>query len=238
MPDNGVALVVGAGPGLGAAITRRFAAGGFAVAVSTRTASAVEELASALAASGATARAYPVDATDEPAVVSMVDAVERDLGPIAIAVYNAGGFQRSSVLETTAEEFERCWRVGCLGGFLLGREVARRMVPRGRGTIMMTGATAALRGSARFVTLAVGKFGLRALAQSMARELGPEGIHVAHVIVDGQIDAERFAAEREKRPPDALLSDDAIAETYWNIHHQHRSAWTLEVDVRPWVERF
>jgi NAD(P)-dependent dehydrogenase (short-subunit alcohol dehydrogenase family) len=153
-------------------------------------------------------------------------------------VYNAGAFQRASILEASTADFERCWRFGCLGGFLAGREAAKIMVARGSGTILFTGATASLRGSAQFFNLAVGKFGLRALAQSMARELGPQGVHVAHVIIDGQIASPRYADLIKERGPDALLDPNAIADTYYQLHCQARSTWTQEIDLRPWVERF
>ena len=142
------------------------------------------------------------------------------------------------MIEIEAAEFERCWRILCLGGFLVGQRAARGMVGAGRGTILCTGATASLRGGANFANLAVGKFGLRAVAQSMARELGPKGIHVAHVIIDGQIRSERYAHLEKQRPPDGLLDPAAIAETFWHLHTQPRSAWTLELDLRPWVEKF
>ena len=238
MPENEVVLVVGAGPGLGAAVARRFAAASMPVAVSTRTQATVDSVASKIIAGGGTAKPYAADATDENAVTALFDQVEDDLGSIGVVVYNAGAFARTSVVETSAEAFENSWRIGCFGGFLVGREAARRMLPRKQGTILITGATAALRGSANFVNLAVGKFGLRALAQSMARELGPEGIHVAHIIIDGVIASDDRGQDQDGQTADDLLSPDAIAQTYYDLYTQHRSAWTLEVDLRPWVERF
>ncbi len=229
MTENGVAVIVGVGPGLGAALGRRFAHAGLKVALASRDESHLEHIVGRVTASGGTAYAYATDATDEAAVVRLFDKVESNLGEVRVTVYNAGAFMRQGILETEARDFERCWRVGCFGGFLVGREAARRMTPRGRGTVLFTGATASLRGSAGFFNLAVGKFGLRALAQSMARELGPKGIHVAHIIIDGQI------GEHEE---EARLHPDAIAETYYRIHAQPRSAWAHEVDLRPWVETF
>jgi NAD(P)-dependent dehydrogenase (short-subunit alcohol dehydrogenase family) len=228
-----VALIVGVGPGLGAALARRFAQGGLAVAVAARRVEALSELAREIGG-----RAYPCDATEEDSVSQLFDAVERDLGRPTVAVYNAGAFSPGSVLEINPAEFERCWRALCLGGFLVGQRAARAMVDAGHGTILLTGATASLRGGARFANLAVGKFGLRALAQSMARELGPKGVHVAHIIIDGQIRSERYAELEKQRPEDGLLDPDAIAEAYWHLHMQPRSAWTLEIDLRPWVEKF
>jgi NAD(P)-dependent dehydrogenase (short-subunit alcohol dehydrogenase family) len=156
-----------------------------------------------------------------------------------VLVYNAGAFQMGSVLQLSPADLERTWRVNCLGGLITAQAVLPKMVERGRGTILFTGATAALRGSAQFASLAVGKFGLRALAQSMARELGPRGIHVAHVIIDGGVDTPRvraMVAGRQVAP--ALLSPAAIAETYWHLHTQDPSAWTHEIDLRPSVEKF
>ena len=227
------ALVVGVGPGLGAALARRFAKGGFAVAVAARNAGKLEALAREVGG-----RAYGCDASDAASVDRLFEQVGRDLGAPAVAIYNAGAFSPGTVVETDAATFERCWRSLCLGGFLVGQRAARGMVEAGRGTILFTGATAALRGGAGFANLAVGKFGLRALAQSMARELGPMGIHIAHVIIDGHIRSERYAQMAQERPQDGLLDDAAIAETYWQLHVQPRSAWTLELDLRPWVERF
>lgn len=243
MAQTEIAVVVGVGPGLGAALARRFASAGMGVAVAARDASKLEPLAEELGALGESGRAYACDVTLEDEVEGLFDRVNSDLGEPHLVVYNAGAYAPKAVLETNAREFERCWRVGCFGGFLVGRRAARQMAARyesggSGGTIVFTGATASLRGSANFVNLAVGKFGLRALAQSMARELGPRGIHVAHVVIDGQIRSEHYADEIRKRPPDGLLAPDAIAETYYQLHRQHRSAWTLEVDLRPWVEPF
>ena len=229
MTENGVAVIVGVGPGLGAALGRRFARAGMAVALASRDAGHLDHIVGHLAETGGQAHAYAADATEEAQVRRLFDAVEADLGPIGLTVFNAGAFMRQSILEAEAKDFERCWRVGCFGGFLVGREAAKRMTPLGRGTILFTGATASLRGSARFFNLAVGKFGLRALAQAMARELGPRGIHVAHVVIDGQIGDDEGAAK---------LGPDAIAETYYQLHIQDRSAWAHEVDLRPWVEKF
>jgi NAD(P)-dependent dehydrogenase (short-subunit alcohol dehydrogenase family) len=234
--DSETAVVVGVGPGLGLALVKTLAGAGMAVAMAARN----EEHLAALeqASTGGRVRAYPCDTTDPGAVTALFDRASAELGEPDLVVYNAGAFRPGGILEIAAEEFERCWKVGCLGGFLVGQAAARRMVPRGAGTILFTGATAALRGSARFANLAVPKFGLRALAQSMARELGPQGIHVAHVVIDGQIDSERSHHLLEERGPDSLLAPDDIAESYLHLHRQARSAWTQELDLRPWVERF
>ena len=164
--------------------------------------------------------------------------IEADLSEPDLVIFNAGTFEPGEVLDISPEDFERCWKIGCLGGFLVGQEAARQMLPRGHGTIIFTGATAALRGSKGFANLAVPKFGLRALAQCLARELGPKGIHVAHVIIDGQIESERYAQLSKDRGPDALLKPKDIAEAYMTLHRQDRSAWTQEMDLRPWVEKF
>jgi len=157
-------------------------------------------------------------------------------------VFNAGANFRASILDTPAEMFEKVWRLGCYAGFLFGREAARRMAPRGKGTLLFTGATASVRGSAQFAAFAAAKGGLRQVAQSMARELGPKNLHVAHVVVDGMIDnrrtRERMAERARDLPPDGMLATDAIAELFWQLHAQPRSAWTFEADLRPWAERF
>jgi NAD(P)-dependent dehydrogenase (short-subunit alcohol dehydrogenase family) len=228
-----VALVVGVGPGLGAALARRFAQGGLAVAVAARDPGKLQSLAQEIGG-----RTYPCDAADGSSVERLFGEVERDLGAPTVAIYNAGAYAPGRVVEIEAAEFERCWRILCLGGFLIGQRAARAMAAAGRGTLLFTGATASLRGGAGFANLAVGKFGLRALAQSMARELGPKGVHIAHVVIDGQIRSERYAHLEKERPPDGLLDPAAIAESFWHLHQQPRSAWTLELDLRPWVEKF
>ena len=229
------AVVVGVGPGLGAALVRAFANEGYTVVAAARSASALSDLNDRDESRRVVA--IDCDATIQSDVERVFDAAQA-LGPAEVAIFNAGAFVRSSILDTEPAEFERCWRVGCLAGFLVGQAAARRMIPHGRGTILFTGATASLRGGASFVNLASPKFGLRAVAQSMARELGPKNIHVAHVIIDGQIRSERYAHLEGERGPDSLLDPDAIAAQYLALHRQHRSAWTHEIDLRPWSEKF
>jgi NAD(P)-dependent dehydrogenase (short-subunit alcohol dehydrogenase family) len=239
-----IALIVGVGPGLGAALARCFASAGFDVALAARQAGKLASLGKTLSATGVRARSYACDVGREADVDGLFGAVARDLGEPHVVVFNAGAFVKKGILESTAAELERCWRVACLGGFMVGQRAARIMVKRAEtidapgGTVVFTGATASMRGGAQFHNLAVPKMGLRALAQSMARELGPRGVHVAHVIIDGQIMGERHAHLAKERPPDGLLSPDAIAANYLMLHRQSRSAWTFELDLRPWVERF
>jgi NAD(P)-dependent dehydrogenase (short-subunit alcohol dehydrogenase family) len=230
-----VAVVVGAGPGLGSALCRRFAQAGMTVATARRSRGELEPLAQEIGG-----RAYDCDAADADSVTALFEAVDRDLGTPELVVFNAGAFHPAGVLEIDPGEFERCWRIGCLGGLNVGQAALKRMVDAGRGTLILTGATAALRGGKGFANLAVPKFGLRALAQSMAREVGPQGVHVAHTIIDGQIQNEARGASysEAERGQDALLKPEAIAESYWQLHQQPRSAWTHELDLRPWVERF
>ena len=220
-----IALIGGAGVGLGAALGRRFERGGYEVVLASRT---QESLGKA-------------DLRDETQVVDLFDRVEKR-GPIEVAIFNAGANFRASILDTPAETFEKVWRLGCYAGFLYGREAARRMVPRGKGTILFTGATASVRGAAQFAAFAAAKGGLRQVAQSMARELGPKNIHVAHVVIDGMIDnrrtRERMAERAGELPADGMLATDAIAELFWQLHAQPRSAWTFEADLRPWAEKF
>ena len=243
MSEAEVAIVVGVGPGLGAALAMRFAKAGMNVALAARNLERIEGIAVDCCSIDHRGRAYAVDATDEAAVELLFDQVVADMGAPHVVVYNAGAFVKRSVLDTTVAEFEHCWRVGCLGGFLVGRAAARRIVARidgggAGGTILFTGDTSSLRSSAQFHNLAVGKFGLRALAQSMARELQPKGIHVAHVVLDGQTGADRAGYRDSERGADAALEPAAIAETYYQLHRQPRSAWTLEADLRPWTEKF
>jgi NAD(P)-dependent dehydrogenase (short-subunit alcohol dehydrogenase family) len=205
------------------------------VALAARKADTIEALAKEIGG-----KAYACDATQEDQVEALFEAVGKDLGTPDLVVFNAGTFSIMSVLDTQADHFEQSWKINCMAGFFVGRAAAAAMKARGSGTIIFTGATASLRGGARFHNLAVGKFGLRALAQSMARELGPQNIHVAHVIIDGPIDTpftrERFPDLIASRPPDGILLPDDIAENYWHLHCQKRSAWTHELDVRPFLE--
>jgi NAD(P)-dependent dehydrogenase (short-subunit alcohol dehydrogenase family) len=233
-----VAIVIGAGPGLGAAAARRFAREGFAVALVARNDPTTAPTLRAIEVDGGSARGYAADTTDAAAVAQLFAAVRAELGPPDVLIYNASAFQMGGILEVSPEDFERCWKVGCHGAFLCAREALPAMVERGRGTILLTGATASLRGSARFSCLAVGKFGLRALGQSIAREFGERGVHVAHVVIDGQIDSARARAWAPSRPASSFLAPDAIAETYWQLHSQPPTAWTHEIDLRPSSEKF
>ena len=231
-------IVLGLGPSTGASVARRFAKAGYSVAVAARRAEHLEPLVLQIEKAGGKAMAIPTDATDEAAVKELVQKAEADLGPVGVAVYNASGRVKGSILDLDATEMMNAWKVSCLGGFLFGREAARRMVPQKEGTILFTGATAGMRGSSEFAGFAIGKFGLRALAQSMARELGPKGIHVAYANIDGQVHTPRQAHLAADQAPDAMLDPEAIAESYFQLHSQHRSAWTQELDLRPWVEKF
>jgi len=235
-----IAVIVGVGPGLGWAIAKRFARAGMETVAVARNRTKLEQLieSDGEAEVSGRIRSYACDATQAPEVAALFETVSKDLGVPSVTVFNAGAYAPGGILEIAPEEFERCWRIGCYGGFLVGQAAARAMAARGTGTIVFTGATASLRGSAGFANLAVPKFGLRALAQSMARELGPKGVHVAHVTIDGQIESERYRDLRDKRGPDSLLPPDAIAEAYYQLHRQPRGAWTHELDLRPWVEKF
>jgi len=241
------AVVVGVGEehGLGAALCRRFAAEGYHVLVAGRTPAKNEQVARTIKADGGKATPVTTDTTREADVVALFDqamAATDGTDPADLIVYNAGNNQRQDFREVTAESFEAFWRVGCFGGFLVGREAARRLVPLGRGTMIFTGASASLRGRPGFAHFAAAKAGLRMIAQSMAREYGPQGIHVAHVVIDGAINGERvrsrFPQIVEERGENGLLDIDAIAEAYWQIHRQHPSAWTQEIDLRPAKENF
>jgi len=234
------ALVVGAGDATGGAIARRFAREGYAACVTRRTAEKLAPLLERIRAEGGVAHGFASDARQEDEVTALIARIEREVAPIEVAVFNIGANVRFGIAETTERVYRKVWEMGALAGFLVGREVAKAMLPRGRGTIIFTGATASVRGSAGFAAFAGAKHALRALAQSMARELGPQGIHVAHVIIDGAIDtpfiAENFPQRYALKDRDGILSPDAIAESYWQLHRQHRSAWTHELDLRPWME--
>ena len=237
-----VALVIGAGDSTGGAIARRFAAGGYTACLTRRDADKLEPVLSAIRATGGTAHGFASDARKEDEVVALVEHIEREIGTIEVLVFNIGANVPCSILDETARKYFKIWEMACLGGFLNGREVAKRMVTRERGTILFTGATASLRGSANFGAFAGAKHALRALAQSMARELGPKGIHVGHVVVDGAIDTEfirsNFPERYAMKAQDGILNPAHIAENYWHLHRQPRDAWTFELDLRPWNERW
>ena len=239
MSKDKVALIIGAGDYLGSAIARRFAEEEFH-AVGTRRRGDIVSFVNQIEDSGGKATGMHSDARKEEQVVELVESVENEIGPIEVFVFNIGGNVMFSILETTTQVYKKVWEMCAFAGFLTGREVAHRMVSRKRGTMLFTGATASLRGGNGFSAFAGGKHALRALSQSMAKELMPQNIHVAHVIIDGPIDTEwtrqRFPDMVKERPSDGLLQPDDIAETYWAIHSQKRSAWTFETDVRPWVE--
>ncbi len=242
MASRPICLVVGAGDALGGAIAKRFAREGYLACVARRNADKLGELTGAIEKAGGSAIAYGCDARREEQVVALFDQIENEHGPIDVLVHNIGGNVRESILDATAQKFFKTWEMACMAGFLTGREAARRMVPRGRGTILFTGATASLRGGAGFAGFAAGKAGLRMVAQSMARELGPKGIHVAHVIIDGGIDTAfiraNFPARYALKEREGILNPDHIAENYWTLHQQPRDAWTFELDLRPWIENW
>jgi NAD(P)-dependent dehydrogenase (short-subunit alcohol dehydrogenase family) len=242
-----VAIVfgVGAEQGLGAALCRRFARAGHHVLVAGRSPDKIEQVARTILAAGGSAAAVPTDVTKEADVIAAFDgamAPGAGFAPADLVAYNAGNNRHLDFRELSAESFEDFWRVGCFGGFLVGREAARRLVPLGRGTVLFTGASGSLRGKPGYAHFASAKAGLRMITQSMAREYGPQGIHVAHVLIDGGIDGDRLHRLRPQlaaeRGADGLLGIDAIAETYWQLHCQHRSAWTQEIDLRPFKESF
>ncbi len=240
MSEAKAVLVIGAGDATGGAIARRFAREGYIACVTRRTADKLEPLVARIRAEGGQAHGFASDARKEYEVIALVANIERDIAPIEAAVFNIGANVRFSVTDTTERVYRKVWEMAALSGFLIGREVAKVMLPRQRGTIIFTGATASLRGGAGFSAFAGAKHALRALAQSMARELGPQGIHVAHTIIDGAIDtafiAENFPERYALKASDGILNPDAIAEAYWQLHCQQRSAWTQEMDLRPWSE--
>ena len=244
MTEKQACLVIGAGDDTGAAIARAFAREGMTSCVVRRPrhAEALEALAQSIRDEGGDAVALPADARDEGAMVALIEKIETEIAPIEVAVFNIGANVRFSITETTARVYQKVWEMACFAGFLMGREVAKKMLERERGTIIFTGATASVRGAAQFAAFAGAKHGLRALAQSMARELGPKNIHVAHTIIDGAIDStfirEVFPNADELRDRDAILNPDHIAQNYVMLHKQPRTAWTHELDLRPWAEKW
>jgi NAD(P)-dependent dehydrogenase (short-subunit alcohol dehydrogenase family) len=234
------ALIVGAGDATGGAIARCFAREGFITCVTRRQADKLVPLVQAIQDAGGQAHGFGSDARDEAAVSALVSTIERDIAPLEVVVFNIGANVRFAVTETTERVYRKVWEMGALAGFLVGREAARVMLQRKQGTIIFTGATASLRGGKGFAAFAGAKHALRALAQSMARELGPQGIHVAHTVIDGAIDtafiAENFPERYALKAEEGILNPEHIAEAYWQLHCQPRSAWTHELDLRPWTE--
>jgi NAD(P)-dependent dehydrogenase (short-subunit alcohol dehydrogenase family) len=239
---KGVCLVIGAGDGVGSAIARAFAREGHPVCITRRARNLeqLEALAQSIRDTGGTAHAFGVDAREEGEMIALVDRIESEIGPLEVVVFNIGANVRFALTDTTARVFTKVWEMACFAGFLAGREAARVMTPRGAGSILFTGATASMRGREGFSAFASAKAGLRIMAQSAARELGPKGIHVAHVVVDGAIDGVFTRSNRndveELLAGDRILKPDDIAANYVALHRQPRSAWTHELDLRPWTE--
>jgi NAD(P)-dependent dehydrogenase (short-subunit alcohol dehydrogenase family) len=240
MTDRKSILVVGAGDATGGAIARRFAREGYVACVTRRNADKLAPLVEQIHADGGIAHAFGSDARNEEATVKLVETIEKEIAPIEVAVFNIGANVRYGITETTARVYYKVWEMACFGGFLMGREAAKAMLPRSHGSIFFTGATASVRGREGFAAFAGAKHALRALAQSMARELGPKGIHVAHLIIDGAIDTEfireNFPERYALKDRNGLLDPDHIADTYWQLHRQPRDIWTHEMDLRPWIE--
>jgi NAD(P)-dependent dehydrogenase (short-subunit alcohol dehydrogenase family) len=238
------AIIIGAGDATGSAIAKKFASHGYKVCPVRRPGSIdkVNALAKEINESGGWAKGYGVDARDEDAVIKFFKDVEENIAPIDVVIFNPGANVFSPIEETTSRVFRKVWEMAAFGGFLSGREAAKYMKKRNSGSIFFTGATASLRGSSGFSAFASAKFALRALSQSMARELGPEGIHVSHFIIDGAIDTafikENFPDRYALKEKDGILSPEKIADSYWFVHSQHRSAWTHELDLRPYMETF
>jgi len=237
-----VCLIVGAGDATGSAIAKRFAQAGFTVCVTRRTPDASATLVQSIQASGGCALSYQLDARREDEVIALFNKIESEVGTLEVVVFNVGGNVRLPLLEMTAEKYFKTWEMCAMAGFLVGREAARLLLPKGRGTILFTGATASLRGGVGFSAFAGGKAALRALAQSMAREFGPQGLHVAHIVVDGVIDSERVRKTQPERVAalgqKGLLDPDSIARTYLWLHEQTSDAWTFELDLRPGIEKW
>jgi NAD(P)-dependent dehydrogenase (short-subunit alcohol dehydrogenase family) len=244
--NRGVAILVGAGDAIGAAVARRFAEGGYTVCICRREAAKSQGLVDELKAKGYGIHAFSVDARQELEVQKLFAEVEKNIGPIEVCLFNAGSNVNKPLLDTSEKLFFKAWELACYAGFLVGREAARVMVPRGRGTIFFTGATASLRGGQGFAAFSAAKFGLRAVAQAMARELGPKNIHVVHLVIDAGVHSEAIhqrmkvakGIDASDIPPDSLTKTASIAEAYWFAHQQKRDGWTHEFDLRPSVEKW
>lgn len=242
MTQQKVALIIGAGDGTGGAIAKRFAREGMITCVTRRSVEKLQPLLQEIENLGGTAYGFSSDARKEEQVIALIDAIEREIGQIEVLVFNIGANVPCSILDETARKYFKIWEMACFSAFLVGREVAKRMVPRQHGTIIFTGATAGIRGASHFAAFAGAKHALRALAQSMARELGNYNIHVAHVVVDGAIDTafikDSFPTLYAKKEQDGILNPEHIADNYWHLYQQPRDAWTHELDLRPWNERW
>ncbi|RQN38603.1 SDR family oxidoreductase [Paraburkholderia tropica] len=242
MTQKKAVLVIGAGDATGSAIARRFAREGYIACVTRRHADKLAPLVAQIEAEGGIAHAFGSDARKEEDMIALFAEIEANIAPIEVAIFNIGANVRFSITETTARVYHKVWEMACFAGFLMGREAAKVMLPRARGSIFFTGATASVRGRAGFSAFAGAKHALRALAQSMARELGPEGVHVAQIIVDGAIDTEfireNFPERYKLKERDGILNPDHIADAYWMLHQQPRDAWTHELDLRPWLEEW
>jgi NAD(P)-dependent dehydrogenase (short-subunit alcohol dehydrogenase family) len=242
MADRKAVLVIGAGDATGGAIARRFAREGYVACVTRRQADKLAPLVDQIRAEGGEAHAFGSDARKEEAMVSLFETIERDIAPIEVAVFNIGANVNFPITETTSRVYFKVWEMACFSGFLMGREAAKVMLTRGRGTIIFTGATASLRGREGFSAFAGAKHALRALAQSMARELWPKNIHVAHTVIDGAIDTEwirsNFPERYALKDQQGIINPDSIADAYWQIHRQPRDAWSHETELRPWMERW
>jgi hypothetical protein len=241
---NATAAVIGAGDFIGSAIAKRFAREGYTIFAGRRTAEKLEKLKQEIEAAGGSCVARGLDARKEDDVTAFLTEADK-YAPLEVCVFNPGANVNFPLLETTERVFRKVWEMACYGGFLTGREAARLMLPHGKGTILFTGATASLRGGIGYAAFASAKFGLRAVAQSMARELGPKNIHVAHLIIDAGVDT-AFVRERIRErggdpnalPPDTLMEPESVAEAYWYLHSQHRDGWTHELDLRPYAEKW
>lgn len=242
MADRRAALVVGAGDATGGAIARRFGDEGYTVVCTRREENSLQPLVEEIRKRGGEAHGFGSDARDEDQTIQLFNRIESEIAPLEVLVFNIGANVRFPIGETTSRVYRKVWEMAAFAGFLAGREASRVMTPRGRGTIIFTGATASLRGGPGFAAFAGAKFALRALAQSMARELGPKGIHVAHTIIDGAIDTqwieENFPERHALKSQDGILNPEHIADAYWMLHQQPRDAWTHELDLRPWIEKF
>jgi NAD(P)-dependent dehydrogenase (short-subunit alcohol dehydrogenase family) len=240
MSEKKAVLVIGAGDATGGAIARRFAREGYIACVTRRNAEKLAPLVAQIESEGGTAHAFASDARKEEEMVALIQEIETKVAPIEVAIFNIGANVRFDILDTTARVYFKVWEMACFAGFLMGREAARVMVPRGRGSIFFTGATASLRGRAGYSAFSGAKHGLRALAQSMAKELAPKGVHVAHPVIDGAIDTqfirETFPERYALKERDGILNPEHIADMYWMLHQQPKDAWTHELDLRPWIE--